>query len=111
MKIRRGDSKLIKFRRVDQDGNVLTSLPLAMYFTVKDKPNGRLLFQKTLEKGITFNNETFYYTVEILPSDTENLEFGRYGFDIEVVTENDLIHTICVSYLDVLIDYTEPGDR
>ena len=111
MKIRRGDSKLIKFRRVDQNGEVLTSLPTAMYFTVKDSPDGRLIFQKTLENGITFDDETFYYTVEILPTDTENLSFGRYGFDIEVTTENDLIHTICVSYLDVLIDYTEPGDR
>lgn len=111
MRIRRGDDKLIKFRRVDSDGEILTSAAKEVYFTVKDRPDGKLIFQKSLGKGITFDPETYYYTVDIDPADTENIPFGRYGFDIEVVTENDLVHTICVSYIDVLIDYTQPGDR
>lgn len=88
----RGDTYFFKFARVDSDGEVITTAANAVYFTVKDsftKP--RAIFQKTLA-DMTFDAEGQYH-VEIEPSDTEELPFGNYVYDIEI-TSGSYVKTI-----------------
>ena len=87
MRVIRGDNETFKFQRKDQDGNIITQKPDKMYLTVKENIyQEKALIQKTLENGIRFENETYY--VDFVPEDTDDLSFGTYVYDIEVINEN-----------------------
>ena len=80
----RGDTNKFIFYRKDKNGNVIKSQPNAVYFSVKT--NGfekNVIFQKKLS-DMTFDSETGKYTFYILPTDTNNLEYGVYEYDIEI---------------------------
>lgn len=57
-----------------------------IYMTVrKDAGSGEIKFQKSLEDGITFNEETKKYEIEINSEDTKDLKINTsYGYDITV---------------------------
>ena len=57
-----------------------------IYMTVrKDAGSGEIKFQKSLENGITFNEETKKYEIEIDSEDTKDLKINTsYGYDITV---------------------------
>lgn len=57
-----------------------------IYMTVrKDAGSGEIKFQKSLENGITFNEETKKYEIEINSEDTKDLKINTsYGYDITV---------------------------
>lgn len=64
-----------------------------IFFTVKKHYyNAQPVFQKTLENGIDSDGEG-NYLITILPEDTENLEFGEYDFDIEIIRAPDIKKT------------------
>ncbi len=91
--ITRGDTYAFKFRRQDQDGNIITTAPDALYFTVKkDADTESFIFQKTFA-DMTLDEDGYIHCV-IDPSDTESQEYGNYYFDIEV-TANSVVSTIC----------------
>ena len=57
-----------------------------IYFTVKKHfYDPEPLFQKTLSDGDIEDLGGGNYLITILPEETENLPFGKYDFDIEVV--------------------------
>lgn len=86
MQIIRGDNDVFKFKRTDIDGNVITQKPDKMYLTIKENAfQKKALIQKTLEDGIRFEDDTYY--VDFVPKDTDELSFGNYVYDIEVITE------------------------
>lgn len=61
-----------------------------IYFTVKRKYSDKnYLFQKTLSGGGIDNDGDGHYTIRFYPSDTSNLFFGEYDFDIELVLGED----------------------
>lgn len=82
----RGDLERRTILLKNRQGETWTTVPDEIYFTVKKSANDRMYtFQKTLTGGgITFI-ETGKYQVEILPDDTNELNFGTFDFDIEVV--------------------------
>lgn len=86
MKITKGDYKVFKFQRKSAiTGEIITNLPQKMFFTIKDNIyTDSPLIQKTLENGITYDSETKWYRVEILPSDTDNLASESLVCDIQV---------------------------
>ena len=85
MNITRGDYKKIKFQRKNMNNEIITDKPDKMYFTIKNNEYTKdVLIQKTFENGITFTEE-YYYVIEILPKDTDNLSYGKYYFDIEII--------------------------
>lgn len=96
MKIARGDSKTVRFQRISNEtGEVITKLPLEIYFTMKDTYMKQdYIFQKTLENGIVFNEEDNFYYLTIEPKDTDGIPFGTYDYDIQVVGEEDYKHTV-----------------
>ena len=87
MEFIRGDTAKYKFQRHDADGNVITQKADAIYFTVKiNGYSDNVLLQKTIE-DMEFD-EDYYYHFTIEPSDTDNLEFGTYQYDIEIIQDN-----------------------
>lgn len=92
MKIIRGDSKTFTFQRKDKDKNVITEKPDKMYLTIKQNEyEKQALIQKTFDNGIRFEEDTYY--VEFVPEDTDDLSFGDYVYDIEIINE-DIVKTI-----------------
>lgn len=90
MEIIRGDNKTFKFQRKDQNGNVILTKPDEVYFTVKKCcAMEAALIQKTLKsETISFDAVSGWYSFELLPKDTDNLTYGEYGFDIEIIVGN-----------------------
>lgn len=92
MRIIRGDSKTFTFQRKDKDKNVITEKPDKMYLTIKQNEyEKQALIQKTFDNGIRFENDTYY--VDFLPEDTDDLSFGEYVYDIEIIN-GDIVKTI-----------------
>lgn len=87
MDITRGDTFDIKFQRKNKNKEVIKEQPDKMYFTVKQDDNTvDTVFQKTLGDGsISFDSETYYYNLTIEPEDTNDLDYGTYYYDIEVI--------------------------
>lgn len=80
-------SPTYKFQRKYEDKTVITTLPKKMWITFKRSCScDECLFQKTLENGITFENN--YYKFRLEPEDTCDLNYGIYGFDIAIINEN-----------------------
>ena len=107
MEIVRGDNKSFKFQRKDKNGVVITTQPDEIYFTVKkDSTFSDALIQKSLKAGtITYDKPTQYYSFELTPSDTDNLSYGEYGYDIEIIVGGKK-KTIVVGKLKVTEEYT-----
>lgn len=81
----RGDTCPLRFKRLDANGNVITTVAEKVYFTVKKAFTDKfLIFQKTLA-DMTFDNEGIYHFV-INPEDTNGLSYGNYYWDVEVIT-------------------------
>ena len=76
-----------------------------IYFTVKKTVNNKTpLFQKRLSNGtIEVDGDSFRFI--ILPEDTDNLEYGHYVFDIELVKEGSIKQTF-VGSLDLTSEVT-----
>lgn len=105
LSITRGDYKRFKFQRKNRQKEVITEMPEKMYFTVKQNENEKnVLFRKTLENGITKDAENYYH-IEILPSDTDELEFGKYIYDIEIKNDNKP-KTIKIGEFNVTLEVT-----
>ena len=99
----RGDIRNIRFN-VTSDGTAYTDFT-EVYFTVKSATTKRnLLFQKKLSDGsIVLDGE--YYSTRIESEDTEELEYGKYVFDIEVV-KGDVIKQTTLGELTITPEVT-----
>ena len=106
MEIIRGDTKFFKFQRHYCDGETITDLPSKLFFTIKyDSNMEEYLIQKTIGDGIRFNSIDNYYYITLLPEDTDNLPYGNYYYDIEVITDN-YKQTIARGNFDLTDEYT-----
>lgn len=77
------NGKLIKLEESDN-----------IYFTVKKDPNDETpLLQKELNNGITYNESTKKYEIEITSNDTKEMIMGdingMYGYDITIYYEGN----------------------
>lgn len=66
-----------------------------VYFTCRDKLNddSNILFQKSLNNGITLTEQTegkYSYSVRVAPEDTKYLQSGVYYYDLEVGINDDI---------------------
>ena len=62
------------------------------------------VFQKSLGDGIT-KKETGKYVVRVAPEDTEDIEAGKYYYDLEIGVNNDK-YTILKGVLEIEQDVT-----
>lgn len=82
-KMHRGDTKGFEVE-ISNNGELVQVDK--MYFTVKDNDHTEdVIFQKSLENGIVVKDNKYY--VVINPEDTDNLEYGRYVFDCEIIKD------------------------
>ena len=92
----RGDTCPITFNLVDAEGNELDIDNANIYFTVKNTYNdSNYLFQKTYSGG-TITQDGNKFSLTILPTDTESLNYGRYVYDICVVSSDTLVKSTLV---------------
>lgn len=104
MKIKRGDTKKYKFQRKDANGQPILTIANKIYFSVKksDQDND-VIIQKTIE-DMTFDEQGYYhFTIE--PTDTNNLKYGTYCYDIERIVEGDVL-TIAMGKFQITSEIT-----
>lgn len=105
-----GDASVIyKFQRKNLEGQAIETKCEKMWFTVKkstidDEP----VIQKTLDDGITFDSNDFFYRFQIDEEDSEKLQIREYGFDIAIINEAGEKKTILNNgILKILDHYTK----
>lgn len=75
----------------------------------KNLDDGDVVFQKTLEDGISFRKQErnkMYYVVRIAPEDTKDIEAGHYFYDMQIEINSD-VFTILTGALKVRYGITE----
>lgn len=89
--ITRGDSAIFEVTITDKDGNTYTPINTdRVTFTVKENTRSNaIVFQKTVENG----------KIVIAPSDTEGLRYGKYVYDVQLVTADGWVDTIIPPHL------------
>ena len=109
MQIIRGDSSKFKFQRLDENGDPILIPASRIYFTVKRKAtDSEIILQKTVD-DMTFDGEGYYHFV-IEPEDTNEMAFGDYVFDIEVITD-EYKQTIAIGKFFVSYEVTHAGNE
>ena len=83
----RGDSASLKLELKDVSGNAYTPRTGdSIHFRLKKDVNGDLLLDKTA------NISTM--TVELDPTDTDDLEFSMYRYEVELITSGGKHYTV-----------------
>ena len=96
----RGDIRLIRFLVNDSDRTTTAVDFTEIYFTVKKTTKDRLyMFQKKLSTGGIVKLGSGDYEVKIASADTENMSYGDYKFDIELVYEDQLKDTFVGDFI------------
>lgn len=110
MKIIRGDTILLSFIRLNSDGQPITSIADAVYFTVKrNYTTEDVILQKRLS-DMTFDDETGKYAFAINPEDTDSLNYGKYVYDVEVIV-GSYKKTIARGELEITEEVTHVGNE
>lgn len=90
----RGDTYAFRFQRKNANDEIIKTKAEKMWFSVKKSyTSSDILIQKTLDEGITFNEEDYTYHVLINSIDTRDFKYGDYVFDIQVMNE-ETVQTI-----------------
>ena len=88
----RGDTTSLKFQRKDNDGNVIMLQADKAYFTVKKSTaQSNYLIQKTLDDMVLDEEGVYHFTIN--PEDTDDLDYGTYVYDLEII-QNEVVTTI-----------------
>lgn len=89
IELTQGDtSGTYKFKRIDEKGEVIKTLPQKMWITFKSSTGlNEAVIQKTLDNGITYSAEDNYYRFMLDSKDTSDLPYGEYVFDIAIINE------------------------
>lgn len=88
----RGDTVGYTFQRLNADGEVITTAPQSLYFTVKHKfTDKEAVLQKKMDEMTMDQDGTWHFVLQ--SEDTESLDYGVYVYDIQV-TDNDAVTTI-----------------
>lgn len=90
--INKGNTVRFDVQFKDQNDNIIVLEDNAMvYFTVKETSRSdEYIFQKHLGDGIEYSNDKKCYVVQIDVSDTEELNYKDYFYDIAIVRNTGL---------------------
>lgn len=86
----------LSFKNLDED-------PDEIWFSVRENYDAPYIFQKSLDDGITQDDDG--YAVRIAPEDTQELEAGKYVYDLEIKIDDD-VYTPLTGRLDIAPDVT-----
>ena len=88
----RGDSLSVEVFLYKDDETYIPKSEDKVKFTVKkDFTDAIPLIQKTI-----FPNDDSEFVLELLPSDTKPLPFGRYKYDMEITEEGGKVYTFVI---------------
>lgn len=88
----RGDTAGYTFKRVNAQGETITTTPDKLYFTIKQSFHSKTpMLQKTIDDMTMAEDGTWSFVIQA--GETDNYEFGSYVYDIEVI-DNDRVSTI-----------------
>lgn len=106
----RGDTQIFKFQLKDSEGNILELTETdKLYFTVKQNYNStEVLMQKVFPDTIEFIDD--YYMFTITSSDTSELAYGTYNYDIELKS-GDYVKTLALGTITLTEEITFKGDE
>lgn len=111
---KRGDTKVLKkFRPIDNNGQVLNlSNTDNIYFTMKKDERGKAILKKSINNGITLEDDGYYH-ITLNAEDTGELNAGTYKYDIELNLnlETLFVNTLIEGEITLLQDITTKGDR
>ena len=100
----RGDIRNIHFTVRDANDTEVSK-----EFTVKANTSSRkIIIQKKLTDG-TITKRGNVYSFSIMPEDTDNVDYGTYYYDIELI-RGDQIHQTFVGKLIITEEVTFAGD-
>lgn len=87
----RGDSAIFEITITDKDKNIYTpTSDDTVTFTVKENTRSNaIVFQKPVVNG----------KIVIDPKDTEDLRYGKYVYDVQLVTADGWVDTIITPHL------------
>lgn len=102
----RGDTKSIAIDLVDKQGKrIILTDGDQLYMTVKKNSRDEdFLFQKKIGNGIE-KNEEGKYVITIFAEDTNNLDYGTYGYDIELKSDN-VVKTLGIYEITLTEEFT-----
>ena len=83
-------------------------LPDSVFFSCSLNNNGDYIFQKELDDGITFREQTdkyVLYVVHVPPKDTKNIDPIDYLYDLQISINED-IYTILYGTLTIIPEIT-----
>lgn len=111
LKFVRGDSQNLVLDLVDKQGNkIILGDDEMLYMTVKKNSRDKdYKFQKKLGNGIE-KREDGRYVISIFPEDTNSLDYGSYGYDIELKSGN-VVKTLGIYTLTLTEEYTHSGNE
>ncbi len=96
----RGDMRSVSFSVQDPGQAVFADEFDDIYFTVKKQIKDKTYcFQKRLSSGDIVKTEDGTYEFTIMPEDTDNMCFGEYMFDIELVIVGELKQTFVGKFI------------
>ena len=91
----RGDIYPVRFQIYETETEITHIDFTQIYMTCKKcAKDVTPLFQKSLSSGTIVKIDDGDYQFRIEPEDTNNLQFGEYVFDIELIYENEIKQTI-----------------
>lgn len=108
LKFARGDQFPVRFKIRNRDGDYISSEDIEdIIATCREYPDldSDMLFQKKLSDGfIEYDSENECYVFFIFEEDTRELNYGHYGYEIKIVTEEET--RTFVGHIDVADEYT-----
>ncbi len=107
----RGDIRQITFMVESADGIPYDGEITEIYFTVKRYYSEKAaILQKKLSTGEIISDGDGQYHFTLYPEDTDNLQFTKYAFDIEIVGGSTLKQTF-VGELELTMEVTHAGNE
>lgn len=100
LSLTRGDTLPLKFTITDGNGDSVepTDLQdLVLTCRKRNELSSDVIFEKTKEE-FTYNSEDKFYYIDIMPSDTRELQYGFYNFDIQATTYAGVVSTLKSSF-------------
>ena len=89
IKMVRGTSLSFGFEVVDENGAPFTQELEHVYFACKKKDSDEYAFRTSLVDGID-KVDVGKYRVRVAPEDTQNIEIGKYFYDLQIGLNGDV---------------------
>lgn len=109
----RGDTYTYGFELVDAKKNPLniTSAEAEIYFTCKKNENtSEVIFQKKLSTGEIQFVADGIYCLTINPKDTNELNYGNYGYDVTIIS-GDFVTTKIIGQITLTKEFTHKSNE